>query len=71
MAARLLLRNDSTNCDQIWGVLGDQVAVTNAQVMGVVHLHVRTYARADVLPLPYVENGRTDCSEFGTWLEIH
>ena len=33
------------------------------QVMGGVHLHVRTCARADVPPFPYLGNGWTDCAE--------
>ena len=33
------------------------------QVVGGVHLHVRTCARADVPPFPYVGNGWTDCAE--------
>ena len=33
------------------------------QVMGGVHLHVRTCARADVPPFLYLGNGWTDCAE--------
>ena len=41
----------------------DQVVVYIAQVMGVVHLHMRTCARADVPRLLYLGNGWTDCAE--------
>ena len=41
----------------------DHVAVHIAQLMGVVHLHVRTCTRADVAPFPYLGNGWTDCAE--------
>ena len=33
------------------------------QVMGGVHLHMRTCARADVPPFLYLGNGWTDCAE--------
>ena len=33
------------------------------QVMGEVHLLVRTCTRAEVPPFPYLENGWTDCAE--------
>ena len=33
------------------------------QVVGGVHLHVRTCARADVPPFPYLGNGWTNCAE--------
>ena len=33
------------------------------QVMGGVHLHVRTCACADVPPFLYIGNGWTDCAE--------
>ena len=33
------------------------------QFMGGVHLYVRTRARADVPPFPYLGNGWSDCAE--------
>ena len=38
------------------------------QVMGGVHLYVRTGARADVPPFPYLGNGWTDCAEI--WVVV-
>ena len=39
-----------------FGVLRDKAAMHVTQVMGVVHLHVRTCARADVPPFPHIVN---------------
>ena len=35
----------------------------NAQVMSGIHLHVRTWERADVSPFPYLVDGWTNCAE--------
>ena len=40
-----------------------QAAIHITQVIGGVHLYVRTGARADVPPSPYLGNGWTDCAE--------
>ena len=37
---------------------------------GWVHLHVRTWTRADVPPFPYLGNGRPIGLKFGLWLEL-
>ena len=38
------------------------------QVMGGIHLHLRTFARADVPPFSYLGNGWTDCAEI--WFAV-
>ena len=63
MAAKLLLRNGWVDGDKIWCVFRDQAAMHITQVMGGVHLHVRTLARADVPLFPNLGNGWTDCAE--------
>ena len=54
--------------DQIWSVFGDQVALHIAQVMGVVHLHVRTCVCVDVPPLCISETAGRIALKFGEWL---
>ena len=41
------------------------------QVLGGVHLHVRTRARADVPPFRISETARRIMLKFGMWLETH
>ena len=50
---------------------GTHVAVPIPQVMGAVHLHVRTYARADTPSFSYLGNGWSDCAEISYVVRDH
>ena len=54
-----------------FGVFRDQAAMHITQVMGGVHLHVRTCARADVPPFRISETAGRIALKFGVWLETH
>ena len=73
MAARLKLRNGPADPEQIWCVCvyGDQAAMHITQIMGGVHLHLLTCARADVSLLGISETAGWIALKFGMWLEIH
>ena len=56
-----LLKNGSSYCGQIWGVVRDQAAMHNPQAMGTANLHLRTCTLADV-PQCFVSQEQLDGS---------
>ena len=67
MAAKLSLRNDSADCDQIWCQFRDHVAIHITQVVDGVQSALAQVRRADVPPFPYLGNGWTDSLKFKVW----
>ena len=57
LAAKLKLRNGSANCDQIWCVFRNQVAMHITTVIDEVHMHVQT------CPASSLGSGWTDYTE--------